>query len=278
MGNRVHSGLVSSRQGGRHSTIVSCRGPMSHSTRTWFRMCSGTRCSHQRRTLAMSSSGSPGIWSVFQAVADVGGAGGPVSAGDLLRSRLQVSWPKWPTWPGQSLRLPKITAIEQRNRKDHPSERAVTRNPGFAGRRFRNSLQIRPHSEHDLEQIQVRSGTNRGLRFASLGRPLAIAPVSGPGIAVNRGAEMAVQEILKGLPAGLHVGDNPFPFGRANKEFSPLDDDNASPELRRSGHGQMMTLPDRKVPQPTPGLLGLAYVAEPGSWEVDAIERRADRG
>jgi hypothetical protein len=40
----------------------------------------------------------------------------------------------------------------------------------------------------------------------------------------------------------------------------------------------MMTLPDRKVPQPSPGLLGLSYVAEPGSREVDAIERRARRG
>jgi len=28
-----------------------------------------------------------------------------------------------------------ITAIEQRGRKDHPPERAVVRNPGFAGRR-----------------------------------------------------------------------------------------------------------------------------------------------
>jgi hypothetical protein len=89
---------------------------------------------------------------------------------------------------------------------------------------------------------------------------------------------MAVQEILKGLPAGLHVGDDPFPFSRANKQFSPLDDDNARPELRRSGHGQMMTLPDWKVPKPSPGLLGLAYVAETGSREVDAIERRAGRG
>ncbi len=35
MGNRVHSGPVPSRHGGLHSTIVSCRGPVSHSTRTW---------------------------------------------------------------------------------------------------------------------------------------------------------------------------------------------------------------------------------------------------
>ena len=140
---------------------------------------------------------------------------------------------------GGSGRLQIVTGIEQRNRKDHPSERAVNRKPGFAGRRFRNSLQIRPHSEHYLEQIQASRGTNRGLRFASLGRPLAIAPVSGPGAAVDRGAEMAVQEDdFKGLPAGLHVGDDPFPFSRANKQFSPLDDDNARPELRRSGHGQ----------------------------------------
>ncbi len=102
------------------------------------------------------------------------------------RSRLQVSWPKWPTWPGQSLRLPKITAIEQRNRKDHPSERAVIRNPGFAGRRFWNSLQIRPHSEHDLEQIRIPGSAGSGLRFASLGWPLAITPVSSPGVAVDR--------------------------------------------------------------------------------------------
>src|SRR5690349_7715524 len=74
---------------------------------------------------------------------------------------------------------------------------------------------------------------------------------------------------------GLPVGDNPFPIGRPNKEFSPLGDDNASPELRRNGHGQMMTLPERKVPQPSPGLLGLSYVAEPGSREVDAIPGRA---
>ena len=33
MGNRVHSGPMPSRQGGRHSTIVRCRGLMSHSTR-----------------------------------------------------------------------------------------------------------------------------------------------------------------------------------------------------------------------------------------------------
>src|SRR5260370_474531 len=57
---------------------------MSHSTRTWSRACGGTRCSHQRRTRAMSSSGSPGIWSVFQVVADVGGVGGPVSGGGAL--------------------------------------------------------------------------------------------------------------------------------------------------------------------------------------------------
>ena len=75
---------------------------------------------------------------MFQAVADVGG-GVLAKVADLA---------------GQSLRLPKITAIEQRNRKDHPSERAVIRKPGFAGRRFRNSLQIRPYSEHYLEQIQ----------------------------------------------------------------------------------------------------------------------------
>jgi hypothetical protein len=84
MGNRVHSGPVPSRQGGRHSTIVSCRGPMSYSTRTWSRTCSGTRCSHQRRTRAMSSSGSPGIWSVFQAAADASGVAGPISGGELL--------------------------------------------------------------------------------------------------------------------------------------------------------------------------------------------------
>ena len=129
----------------------------------------------------------------FQAVADVGGVGGPVPAGDLLRSRLQVSWPKWPTWPGQSLRLPKITAIEQRNRKDHPSERAVIRNPGFARRRFRNSLQIRPHSEHDLEQIQVRSGTNRGLRFASLGQHRRAARTSRAGVLASAKSRQGVE-------------------------------------------------------------------------------------
>lgn len=151
MGNRVHSGPASSRQGGRHSTIVSCWGPMSHSTRTWFRMCPGTRCSHQRRTLATSSSGSPGIWSVFQTVADVDGVGGPVPAGDLLRSRLQVPWPKWPTWPGQNLRLPKITAIEQRNRKDHPrSQRARS-----SGARWGPNRRVLLHNRH----YQVGLGT-----------------------------------------------------------------------------------------------------------------------
>src|SRR5260370_25360275 len=57
---------------------------MSYSTRTWSRACSGTRCSHQRRTRAMSSSGGPGIWSVFQAAADVGGVAGPVPGRDVL--------------------------------------------------------------------------------------------------------------------------------------------------------------------------------------------------
>ena len=84
MGNRVHSGPMPWRQGGLHSTIVSCRDPMSHSTRTWSRACGGTRCSHQRRTWAMSSSGSPAIGSVFQAVADVGGVGHPVSGAGVL--------------------------------------------------------------------------------------------------------------------------------------------------------------------------------------------------
>ena len=59
MGNRVHSGPASGRQGGLHSTIVRCRGATSHSTRIWSRTCAGTRCSHQRRTRATSSSGNP---------------------------------------------------------------------------------------------------------------------------------------------------------------------------------------------------------------------------
>jgi hypothetical protein len=59
MGNRVHSGPASGRQGGLHSTIVTCRGATSHSTRIWSRRCAGTRCSHQRRTCATSSSGNP---------------------------------------------------------------------------------------------------------------------------------------------------------------------------------------------------------------------------
>src|SRR6266581_841806 len=84
MGNRVHSGPVPSRQGGLLSTIVRWRGPASHSTRTWSRACTGTRCSHQRRTRAMSSSGSPAIGSVFQAVADVGGVAHPVSGAGVL--------------------------------------------------------------------------------------------------------------------------------------------------------------------------------------------------
>src|SRR5271165_1380337 len=50
---------MSSRQGGLHSTIVRCRGVTSHSTLTWLRTCSGTRCWHQRRTRAISSSGRP---------------------------------------------------------------------------------------------------------------------------------------------------------------------------------------------------------------------------
>jgi hypothetical protein len=36
---------MSSRQGGRHSTIVRYRGATSHSTRTWSRTASGTRWS-----------------------------------------------------------------------------------------------------------------------------------------------------------------------------------------------------------------------------------------
>ncbi len=35
--------------GGPHSTIVRCRDPMSHSTRTWSRACARGRCSHQRQ-------------------------------------------------------------------------------------------------------------------------------------------------------------------------------------------------------------------------------------
>ncbi len=50
------------------------------------------------------------------------------------------------------------------------------------------------------------------------------------------------------------------------------------PEFRRGGHGQMMALTDRKAPQPSPGLLGLSHVTQTGSWEVDAVECRADRG
>src|SRR5512135_158027 len=56
----------------------------THSTRTWSRACGGTRCSHQRRTRAMSSSGSSAIWSVFLAAADVGGIGHPVAGGGVL--------------------------------------------------------------------------------------------------------------------------------------------------------------------------------------------------
>ena len=59
MGKRVHSEPVPARHGGRHSTIVTDLGPTSHSTRTWSRTCSGTRCSHQRRMRARSSSGNP---------------------------------------------------------------------------------------------------------------------------------------------------------------------------------------------------------------------------
>src|SRR5512135_3716046 len=84
MGKCVHSGPMPSRQGGLLSTIVRWRGPTSHSTRTWSRACGGTRCSHQRRTRAMSSSGSSAIWSVFLAAADVGGIGHPVAGGGVL--------------------------------------------------------------------------------------------------------------------------------------------------------------------------------------------------
>ena len=102
MENRVHSGR-GSRQGGGTTTIVSCRGPMSHSTRTWFHR-SGTpavRTSGGRR--ARRVSGSPGIWSLFQTVAeDVGGEGGPVPAGRLPRIAFECPWPKWPTGPGRA--------------------------------------------------------------------------------------------------------------------------------------------------------------------------------
>src|SRR6266702_6262830 len=84
MGNRVHSGPVPSRQGGLLSTIVRWRGATSHSTRTWSRACGETRSSHQRRTRAMSSSGSSAIGSVFLAAADVGGVGHPVAGGGAL--------------------------------------------------------------------------------------------------------------------------------------------------------------------------------------------------
>src|SRR5580698_2716458 len=50
---------MSARQGGLHSTIVRSRGVTSYSTVTWLRTCSGTRCWHQRRTRATSSSGRP---------------------------------------------------------------------------------------------------------------------------------------------------------------------------------------------------------------------------
>ena len=68
IGNLVHSVPMSSRQGGRHSTIVRYRGATSHSTRTWSRTASGTRSSHHRRTRATSSSGRPyeAPWQVFQ--------------------------------------------------------------------------------------------------------------------------------------------------------------------------------------------------------------------
>jgi hypothetical protein len=72
--------------------------------------------------------------------------------------------------------LLKSPAIEQRGRKTTPAERAEVRNPGFAERRFRNSLQIRPYSEFDLEQIRVLNGTGRGLLICFFGRPLAMTP------------------------------------------------------------------------------------------------------
>ncbi len=53
----VHSGPKSSRHGARRSMIVRCRGASSHSTRTWWRACSGTRAAHHRCTRATSSSG-----------------------------------------------------------------------------------------------------------------------------------------------------------------------------------------------------------------------------
>src|SRR5215213_9559076 len=57
IGKLVHSGPRSSRQGARRSTMVRCRGAIWHSTRTWWRACSGTRAAHQRCTRAMSRSG-----------------------------------------------------------------------------------------------------------------------------------------------------------------------------------------------------------------------------
>src|SRR3954470_486902 len=59
MGKLVHSGPRSSRQGSRRSTIVRWRGSTRHSTRTWWRACSGTRWAHHRCTRATSSSGRP---------------------------------------------------------------------------------------------------------------------------------------------------------------------------------------------------------------------------
>jgi hypothetical protein len=53
----VHSGPKSSRQGDVAGQWSDGGAAISHSTRTWWRACSGTRAAHHRCTRATSSSG-----------------------------------------------------------------------------------------------------------------------------------------------------------------------------------------------------------------------------
>jgi hypothetical protein len=65
------------------------------------RACPGTHCWHQRRTRAMPDPGSPGIWSVFQPAADVGGIAGPVPAQTCGQATVTSTW-----MPGRRARRP----------------------------------------------------------------------------------------------------------------------------------------------------------------------------
>jgi hypothetical protein len=206
MGNRVHSLPVSGRQGGRHSTIVRCRGLMSHSTRTWSRACSGTRCPHQRRTRAMSSSGSPGIWSVFQAAADVGGVAGPVPGRDVLPGDgdLDVD-------AEQAASHTTATAGEPAGQL--PTSRFGTPQPGAedgrapGGRgRIHNSAALRA-PEAAAMSIQRTRLRKRSRPLSQLPGPLAIATRTWTSLLASRTPAQSARQSRGTLTAGFTLSD-----------------------------------------------------------------------